>query len=153
MDDVWAPHRPEPSGPNADASSWLPRVDSAWSEIGVQSHPGKAVDCAAGEEIQGGFVHPVDHTVSLKPEKMADLMCMVFWLLTSYTCSTRAVARVVGKVGFAHTFRPSMRFSFGETYRWLDLMRERGIAACMLPLQVAGLVWAITVVSSQRRCN
>ena len=27
------------------------------------------------------------------------------------------------------------------------------IAACMLPLQVAGLVWAITVVSSQRRCN
>ncbi len=26
------------------------------------------------------------------------------------------------------------------------------IAACMLPLQVAGLVWAITVVSSQRRC-
>ena len=27
------------------------------------------------------------------------------------------------------------------------------IAACMLPLQVAGLVWAITAVSSQRRCR
>ncbi|QNI90093.1 hypothetical protein [Synechococcus sp. ROS8604] len=27
------------------------------------------------------------------------------------------------------------------------------IAACMLPLQVAGLVWAITAVSLQRRCR
>ena len=27
------------------------------------------------------------------------------------------------------------------------------IAACMLPLQVAGLVWVITAVSLQRRCN
>lgn len=27
------------------------------------------------------------------------------------------------------------------------------IAACMLPLQVAGLVWAITAASSQRRCR
>ena len=35
----------------------------------LESHPGKAVDNQAGEEVQGGYVHPDTHRVSLSSKK------------------------------------------------------------------------------------
>lgn len=51
--------------------------------------------------------------------KSIDLMVAGWSLLASFAPHRRVVERLVGKLGFAHTFRPAFRGSFGSLYRFL----------------------------------
>ena len=115
LDDVWVLYSVDPKskGKPPEAASWLLAADLEWARMGVISHPAKRVDNACGIEVQGGRVTPHTHEIGLSNSKTLGLMKAIFWILICFKPSRKAVERVVGKVGHAHTFRSSMRASFG----------------------------------------
>ena len=124
LDDVWVIRTSEGQDDNREASSWLGRVDSQWASVGVASHPKKAVNDGLNLEVQGAYVDSRAHTMSLSPEKKLDLFAACMWINTLYSRHRQSMARLVGKLGFAHCFRPPLRASFGVAFQFLENERE-----------------------------
>ena len=119
LDDVWVIYDEADPGP-LDPHMWCKRVDSEWSRVGVQTHPKKQIDGGLNEEVQGGRVDCEAGSLGLSPMKTLDLIRAGLWALTCWRPARAMVDRVVGKVGHAHGFRPCMRCSFGEMFRFLE---------------------------------
>eukprot|EP00974_Lingulodinium_polyedra_P101744 9854276-Lingulodinium_polyedra.AAC.1 len=73
------------------------------------THPGKSFDEGINEEIQGGRVHSTHHLLGLSAQKTCWVMAAAWRVLGQRRPSRRALERVLGKMGYAHTFRPAAR--------------------------------------------
>eukprot|EP00974_Lingulodinium_polyedra_P081765 7917542-Lingulodinium_polyedra.AAC.1 len=51
-------------------------------------------------------------------------MAAAWRVLGQWRPARRGLERVLGKMGYAHTFRPAARGSFGQSFLWLRLLRE-----------------------------
>ena len=100
-------------------------VTDQWLDLGVQKHSGKDVIDEPAAEIQGAMLTSGVCTLGLSFAKAAKLMQAGLHLLGQFRPSRRAVERLLGKIGYAHTFRPACRASFVEAFRWLNQARER----------------------------
>ena len=122
LDDFVALHyEDDPSGVD-----WADRLDSAWADFGVTSHPDKKLNAAADREMLGLQVGVDDHVLSLTPAKEWDLMQMVLSVACRRAYSITSLGRVVGKCNFVHGLRPPMRAIFWIVYRVLAGARESG---------------------------
>ena len=110
---------------NDGAETWMDDVTAEWSRVGVQNHPGKDVSNEPSAEIQGALVDGQFRTVGLSFSKTARLMTAGLWLLGQARPARRAVERLLGKIGFAHSFRPAGRAAFQHAFRWVQEAREK----------------------------
>ena len=139
---------------------WAQRLEDAWAEINVTSHPGKKLDAVPNQEMLGLQVGPDDHVLSLTPAKEWELMQMVLLVASRREYAIASLGRVVGKCNFAHALRPAMRSIFWMSYRVLagarDLERRR-VGASMeviLELVSAALLLPLCRMSLQMPwCN
>ena len=93
LDDVWVLYSVDPKmkGMPPEAASWLLAVDLEWARMGVIFHPAKRVDNARGVEVQGGRGTPHTHEIGLSNSKTLDLTSAIFWILTCFKPSRKAV--------------------------------------------------------------
>ena len=124
LDDVWCLFTDEEDEANLAAAAWMPRVDAAWSEVGVITHPKKKVDRGAGVEVRGARVGCEDHRVGLSGAKTADAMIAGWRLCCQFSPGRRAVERMLGKYGHARQFRTPLRASLGSIYGRIHELRE-----------------------------
>ena len=124
LDGVWCLRSSLDPPEDEEASSWMRRLDSEWRSVGVEVHTGKSVDDGVNAEIQGGRVHSSQHLLGLAAEKSSWLMAASWRVLGQWRPARRALERIVGKTGYAHTFRPVARASYGQCYLWLHGLRE-----------------------------
>ena len=91
------------------AAQWPHSMDKEWDRIGVEPHPTKKVDLAADAEVQGALVRAEQRDMALSPKKLRDLLAGMLWIATAHRPGLAAVERLVGRVGYAHMFRPALR--------------------------------------------
>jgi hypothetical protein len=84
IDDVWALDHVDDGGEPPVGPVWLDRASDAWVKRGVQPHEKKSVNAAAGEEIQGYYVHPEDHWIGVSMEKRRHLYQATFKFNLTY---------------------------------------------------------------------
>ena len=125
LDDVWILRTNEVDQRMEEASSWLPKVEQAWDKIGVKSHPDKKMYGGLNGEIQGARGHADSHLLGLSAAKTAALFGAGIFLLLVWRPHRKAIERAVGKVGFAHLFRPACRGSLGQIHRWIEQLRDK----------------------------
>ena len=136
IDDIWAMEHTASDSQGDVGPSWLQQAETAWCLRGVEPNRKKSVDGAAGEEVQGYFVHPQLHWVGLSLEKRRFLFQATFHVLLQRRVLVAVIDRLVGKYGFAHSCRPCLRSVFVESYGWLDTMRPRRREWVILPSAV-----------------
>ena len=96
--------------------AWGDKVDHCWDRIGVQTHPGKAINTYEFEEVQGAMVDSDAPAMSLSAEKEALLLRGTLRSAAAFRPARVSVERTLGKHGHAHSFRPSLRSICGEVY-------------------------------------
>lgn len=136
IDDIWAMEHTASDSQGDIGPSWLQQAETAWCLRGVEPNQKKSVDGAAGEEVQGYYVHPQLHWVGLSLEKRRFLFQATFHVLLQRRVLVAVIDRLVGKYGFAHSCRPCLRSIFVESYAWLDTMRSRRREWVFLPSAV-----------------
>ena len=144
IDDVWALDHVDDGGELPVGPVWLDRASDAWVKRGVQPHEKKSVNAAAGEEIQGYYVHPEDHWIGVSMEKRRHLYQATFQVLLKKEVHFKVVERLVGKHGFVHSARACMRSIFEDTFGWLDSQRRLRPGLVELPARV----WTELLVSA-----
>lgn len=136
IDDIWAMEHTASDSQGDIGPSWLQQAETAWCLRGVEPNQKKSVDGAAGEEVQGYYVHPQLHWVGVSLEKRRFLFQATFHVLLQRRVLVAVIDRLVGKYGFAHSCRPCLRSIFVESYAWLDTMRSRRREWVFLPSAV-----------------
>ena len=113
----------EDSGEEEGAVGWMPRLEAAWEEIGVESHAGKRLDEVEDGEVLGYQVRPTGQIVlgaaKLFPLILATLQCALWW-----RPPLPALERTVGKIGHVHMLRPCLRSLFADVYFCILEARE-----------------------------
>jgi hypothetical protein len=71
--------------------------------------------------------------VGLSESMSAHLMMACTWVPTQGRPNRKAVHRFVGKLGFARSFRSSLRGSFGSFVSWLQRCEEASLARVQMP--------------------
>ena len=133
VDDIWCIDHEGHDGETTVGPEWLNRAEAAWVARGVEPNAKKSIDAAAGEEIQGYFVHLQLHWVGVSMEKRRYLFQGTIQVLMQRTVSLAVVERLVGKYGFAHSARPCLRSIFHDVYQWVTSMRSIRKARVPLP--------------------
>jgi hypothetical protein len=151
LDDFVALHyQDDPCGPE-----WARRLELGWNDIGVLSHPKKALNAAANCEMLGFQVGAISHEISLTPAKEFDLVQALLRMAVSFGYSICTLQRVVGKSNFVHSLRPSMRSIFWSSYRLFTAAKEAGVKRVgaardiMLELLCAALLMPLSRLSLQ----
>ena len=100
-----------------EARKWCHQMDTAWGDLGIETHRQKALDFATGAEVQGAFVDETEPALSLSAEKEVLLQRSLLLLALQFRPARRAVERALGKVGHARCFRPCLRSIGAEIFR------------------------------------
>lgn len=116
--------------------SWLQRAEDNWLLCGVESNTRKSVDGAAGEEVQGYYVHPYDHWVGVSLDKRRRLFQASINILLRRTVVVAVVDRLIGKHSFVHSCRPCLRSIFQHTYTWITSVRDKRKSVIEIPEEV-----------------
>lgn len=113
------------------------------------THPKKKVDGGLDQKVQRARIHSRTHQVGLSEVKSLNFMVAGWSTLATFRPHRRVLERLVGKLGFAHGFRPAFRRSFGTTHLFLQDAHEGAVgrlpwgapewwemmeACCLLPL-------------------
>lgn len=146
IDDVWVIDSAE----HGVGRSWCERVQEEWELRGVEAHAKKIVNEVENEEIQGVFVHGSEHWVGVSVAKRAQLMQGLLRILQQRRPAVAVVDRVVGKLGFAASFRVPTRCVLQATYRWLTQHRGRCRRAPLWPLVAHELLCSLLLVPLQQ---
>lgn len=133
VDDIWCAEHSEDGVLAEVGRQWMGLAEDSWVDSGVEPNFKKNVDGAAGEEVQGYYVHPWLHWVGVSVEKRRWLVQGTFHVLAKHKVLIKAVDRLVGKHGFVHSARPCLRSLFEECYAWLDLHRDSKEKFAVLP--------------------
>lgn len=144
IDDIWALDHVNGDGDVPVGPTWLDEASRAWTTRGVQPHDKKSVNAAAGEEIQGYYVHPQQHWVGVSLEKRRHLFQASMLVLLRKKVHFKVLERLVGKHGFIHSARACLRSIFQDTYGWLDELRRTRPGLVELPSNV----WIELMVST-----
>ena len=125
IDDVWTIGCEGCEADGDTGKGWLHALDHEWSAIGVESHPKKREDEVLGTEVQGAYLHPDRHVMALQVDKEVRLISAALLVATSFAPGLDLVEKVVGRCGYAHSFRTVLRSVFEATYPWKHSARER----------------------------
>ena len=125
MDDLWAIEQRDLHEAAEDGPRWLSRAAAEWELRGVPSHPGKAVDGAEAQEVQGYFVHSRLKWVGVSLPKRRLALQATWHCLMEEAVPGCEIDRLVGKHGFCHSVRAPLRSIFEASYTWLPELRRR----------------------------
>ena len=136
IDDFWTIGGEGYTCDEEDGGQWAHGVQNQWEKVGVASHPGKARDKRFGEEVQGAFLHPRDHTFGLAPQRSLDLMCSLLLGAVSFAPGLAFMEKAVGRAGHAHCFRTCQRSVYSAVHVWLLRGRENKARRLVMNVEV-----------------
>ena len=116
----------------------MQRVDTSWTDFGVEVNDSRTVNRGEGEELQGASLHPSQHWLGTSVGRRTMLLASTPEVCGQSQPSLNVVVRPVGQHAYAQIFNPCARSVFSRVYEWITWCKKRLVKRAPLWAEVWG---------------